>query len=245
MDPKREYIGQEGSVVNWAQIHNQSLRVVAFHRKAGDKFQFSCNVFLPTEQTLIKEFLESSFIQWARIYPIQSELCSYTLIGIYNNQSEWLYNNQLECTQLTNQDSAIWTNQTMLICIPHLYKNRPISNQGRNFLHKQQPPLCLYEVQFQFSLEATFPKFANCSSELTFSFYHTPDQGLLLALDWWQPPFVDRGYGDQELDSIPFNLTNPIGILSACSLPLLQPCTLKVSALTLIFCCKYKQIYSI
>lgn len=75
-------------------------------------------MFLPSEPTLIKEFLESYFYQWAETCSVQSELHSYILICTYTNQ--------LEHVKQTSQDSAIW--------IPHLLKNKQIENLGGNFL---------------------------------------------------------------------------------------------------------------
>ncbi|KAF6276100.1 hypothetical protein mRhiFer1_009452 [Rhinolophus ferrumequinum] len=53
----------------------------------------------------------------------------------------------------TNQDSTIWTNQTVQIWISDLHKNGPIRNEGGNFLYKRWPPLCL----LSFHLRLCFP----------------------------------------------------------------------------------------
>lgn len=41
---------------------------------------------------------------------------------------------------LTNQDRAFWTNQTVRIWLPHLHEDRPIRNQGRDFLQYKSAP---------------------------------------------------------------------------------------------------------
>lgn len=69
------------------------------------------------------------------------------------------------------------------------------SNQGLGqplSLYKQASPLCLRGAHFGFPPEAVFPGFANCSTELSFSSFHTPNRGLLLTLGWWQCLFVDN-----------------------------------------------------
>ena len=45
-------------------------------------------VLLPFEPALIKEYLELYFNHRTEALPVQSELCSYTLISTSNNQSE-------------------------------------------------------------------------------------------------------------------------------------------------------------
>lgn len=49
--------------------------------------QASCTEFLPSEPTLIREFLELYFDQWAKTCSIQSELHSYILICMYIDQA--------------------------------------------------------------------------------------------------------------------------------------------------------------
>lgn len=56
-----------------------------------------------------------SFNQGAETCPVQSELHSYSLICIFIDQSEQLYNDQSEPVILTYQDSVIWSNQTVQI----------------------------------------------------------------------------------------------------------------------------------
>lgn len=60
---------------------------------------------------------------------------------------------------MTNQDSAIRTNQTVQMWIPQLHKNGPTRNYGRNFLYKKWSLLCLGGAYFQFPPEAEFPQF--------------------------------------------------------------------------------------
>lgn len=75
-----------------------------------------------------------------------------------------------------------------LICI----KKGPIREQNRHFLHiSGSPPwsqwraLLISTGGYIFSILQT----VHLNS---FPFYHTPDWGFLLALDWWQQTFVDR-----------------------------------------------------
>lgn len=70
---------------------------------------------------------------WDLPYPIRTVYC--ISICIFTDQSEWLPNNQSACMILTNQDSAKWTNHTVQTWSLHLHKNRPIRDQGGNFLY--------------------------------------------------------------------------------------------------------------
>lgn len=113
-------------MVNWAQIHNPSLVAIVY--RAPTPTQLHCctsgkshklgrqdssyTVFLPTKARLYKRLFGMYFDQWAETSPIQSELHSYILICIFTDQSEWLHNDQLGHVIPTNQDIAIWTNQT-------------------------------------------------------------------------------------------------------------------------------------
>lgn len=91
----------------------------------------------------------------------------------------------------------MWTNQIMQIGIPHLHRNGPIRDQNRNFLYKSIfPKIPLFVGEggegskhtFQFSQDAMFPGFANCSPEESLLLL-TLDWRLLLALDWWLGTF--------------------------------------------------------
>lgn len=68
-------------VVNWAQIHKQSLVATVYRGLSG---------------TLRKKpgFLELYFEQWAETCPVQSEQPSYILMCIFIDLLEQLYNNQ-------------------------------------------------------------------------------------------------------------------------------------------------------
>lgn len=121
---KKDYICQEGViVVNWAQIHNQSLEAIAdrgfpcavhFREKPQTELPSFGTVFLPSEFTLVREFLVSSSNPWAETCLILL-LHSYIFICIYTDQSEQLHDDQSEHMMLTHQDSAVWTNQTVPI----------------------------------------------------------------------------------------------------------------------------------
>lgn len=82
-----------------------------------------CIVFLPIVRlTLIKEFLGCKSTNELKTCPSQSGLHSSILIcSITINQNDSI---------LTNQDSAIGTNQTKWIWIPYLHINRPMSDGG-------------------------------------------------------------------------------------------------------------------
>lgn len=91
---------------------------------------------------LTKEFLKSSFNQWAEICPFQSELCNHILICICTDQLEYLI--------LTNQDHNIWTNQSCMIWITHLHRNGPIRTRAGTFSVKDGLPFVYGECTFGF-----------------------------------------------------------------------------------------------
>lgn len=121
-----------------------------------------------------------------------SDLCSYILICIITNQSGQLYNDQSECMILTSQDSVIWTNQTVQICIIHLHKNGPIRDQVRYFLYIIRSPIGLWGAPFWFPLgKAVFPVLQTVHlSKISPSLHPrvgTPfGNGLLVAAFCWQ-----------------------------------------------------------
>ena len=83
----------------------------------------TCPVFLPSEPTLIKEFLESYFIQqeWDFPHPIWA----ISPLAIFTNQSEWLHFDHLkEC----------FLDQTVKIWSPHLHEDGPIRDQRQGLL---------------------------------------------------------------------------------------------------------------
>lgn len=94
----------------------------------------SCMIFWPMD--------------WDLPYPIRTVYC--ISICIFTDQSEWLPNNQSACMILTNQENAKWTNHTVQTWSLHLHKNRPIRDQGGNFLYKKESALCLHGSTFSF-----------------------------------------------------------------------------------------------
>ena len=84
-----------------------------------------------------REVLVSSVDQWTETCLVQSEL-------LHNNQSEWVI--------LTNQDCAIWTNQTIEIWLPYLHIVAWLET-----IFKRRHPLCLWCSDFWFPLKALFP----------------------------------------------------------------------------------------
>lgn len=107
---EKKYIYQGLLVVNWEQIHNQSLAVIpdrglscTLHFSGGEATDGAFN-FLQSEPTLIREFLVLSFTETC---PIQLKSCKYILICISIDQSKLLHNEQPKC-MLTNQHCAFW-----------------------------------------------------------------------------------------------------------------------------------------
>lgn len=92
VNPKKKYTCQEVlRMVKWAQIHNQGLVAIAdrnlshilhFRKKPQTGLSTSCIVLLPSESTIITEFLVLSFHQWTETALILSELYNYLLICI-------------------------------------------------------------------------------------------------------------------------------------------------------------------
>lgn len=128
--------------------------------------QDSYTVFLQSQSTLTKEYLEFFFFnQWTETCPTQLTLHSYSLLCTFTNQSERLHNDQSGGKIPTNQDSVTWTNQTVRIWAPHLNKNGSIRAQGRYFLYISRLPIYLGGAHYEFWPEAVFPWFMNCSPE--------------------------------------------------------------------------------
>ena len=75
--------------------------------------QASCPVFALAEPTLMNEFLESYFNQWAETCPVQLKLHSYILICIYIDQSKQLHYNQSDPMKLSNWDRQCYMDQTV------------------------------------------------------------------------------------------------------------------------------------
>lgn len=99
------------------------------------------------------------FDQWDRpAHPIGA-VFSFASLVTYHIRV--VAHDQSGCEILTDQDSGMWTNQTVQIWILHLQKDGPIEDQDRHFI---QASLSLsWWSTLLIPLEAASPCFANCS----------------------------------------------------------------------------------
>lgn len=128
LTPQNECTCWEGlPVSNWAPIYKQSPAAIAkrgsstqatLPGEACNKFP-ACTVFLPTEPTLLRSSWNCILTNRTEIFPTQLELCSYSLIRIYADQSEQLHST-----------SAFWANQTVKIWSPYLHEDGTNRVQG-------------------------------------------------------------------------------------------------------------------
>ena len=120
--------------------------------------QASCPVFALAEPTLMNEFLESYFNQWAETCPVPLGLCSSILTCIITNDSGSIMTNHNVIP--ISQDCAVWTKQCkfgLLISI----KNGPMRDLNRHFGYVSRSPLCFRAAHLQFPGEGLSPWFVN------------------------------------------------------------------------------------
>lgn len=115
------YLPEELLVVNWAQVYNQEssshcwqrpLMRPALQGKATDWGAKAPTVLLNAQPNTYKGVPVIVFrpMGWDLPHPIGA--AKLFLICIFINQSEWLHKGHSGRTSLTNQDSAMWPNQT-------------------------------------------------------------------------------------------------------------------------------------
>lgn len=122
--PEKKYTFQEGLlVVNWAQIHNQSL--VAIPRGASHTALQRVLAELPPSARLPPA--QRPCEGGAETYPHQSQLHSCIFICILNDQSKQFYHD-------SNQSGQCHFVQTVQIWNLHLHKIGLIRKEGGNFL---------------------------------------------------------------------------------------------------------------
>lgn len=118
-------------IIDWCRV---SIQVGHFHFLSGCFSTLSAlydiqDPCLPHSHILMKELLGYKSTNGLKTCPSQSRMHSYILICIFTSQSDPF---------LTNQDSAIWTNQIMWIWRPYLHRNRPIRDVSGTVLYLNQ-----------------------------------------------------------------------------------------------------------
>lgn len=123
------------------------------------------------------------FHPWAKAYPISLRL--HSLLCIYPEHSEQLHNDESEGV-VKSITTVPFKPIKLYIWIPHLHKSGPIPKQGRNFsfVFLACTSDCHQRLWWVLQL-------ANCSPESSFCFFRSPDWGMLLTVERWQPTFVD------------------------------------------------------
>ena len=138
--------------------------------------QASCTMFLLFESNFRKEFLGLYFHQWTETCPIQSEPCSYILICIFSNQSEWPHN--------SNQKVQFWPIETVLF--------EPIK-------------LCKFGLLICIKMDQAVPGWAFSlykwslpfvSRAPTFGFFQRPVSPLFKLFSWMRSSFSTPHIGD-------------------------------------------------
>lgn len=115
------YLPEELLVMNWAQIYNQESSSHCWQRPLMcTALQGKDTDWAAKAPTLLLNAQPNTYIGVPGIvfWPMGLDLrhpigaVKLFLICIFINQSEWLHKGQSGCTILTNQDSAMWPNQT-------------------------------------------------------------------------------------------------------------------------------------